>query len=90
MTKKTKILISACLLGNPVRYNATELLLEHPLLKQWEQADRLISICPEVAGGLPVPRAPAEINSGDGVSVLQSQSTVLNKQQQDVCDGSFY
>ena len=86
MTKKMKILISACLLGNPVRYNATDLFLEHPLLKQWEQEGRLISICPEVAGGLPVPRAPAEITSGDGVAVLQLQSKVLDTQQQDVTD----
>ncbi len=58
---KQNILISACLLGNPVRYNGTDLLIDHPLLKQWQKEGRLISICPEVAGGLPTPRAPAEI-----------------------------
>ena len=79
-----KILISACLLGSPVRYNATDLLLEHALIKQWQQEGRLIPICPEVAGGLPVPRLPAEISSGDGVSVLQLKSKVLDKQNNDV------
>jgi uncharacterized protein YbbK (DUF523 family) len=78
------ILISACLLGNPVRYNATDLFLEHPLITQWQQEGRLIPICPEVAGGLSVPRVPAEITSGDGVSVLQYKSKVLDKNHHDV------
>lgn len=58
---KQNILISACLLGKPVRYNGTDLLIEHPLLKLWQQEGRLLSICPEVSGGMTIPRAPAEI-----------------------------
>lgn len=71
------ILISACLLGSPVRYDGTNLLLDHPLLKEWQQQGRLIPICPEVAGGMSTPRAPAEI-----VSI--GESTVLDCNQQDV------
>ena len=85
-SEKMNILISACLLGNPVRYNATDLLLTHPLIKKWQSEDRLISICPEVAGGLPVPRSPAEITSGDGLSVLQQQSKVCDKNNTDVSE----
>ena len=81
-----KILISACLLGSPVRYNATDLLLEHSLIKKWQAEDRLVPLCPEVAGGLPVPRRRAEINSGDGLSVLQGQSKVLDKSGEDVTE----
>lgn len=71
------ILISACLLGNPVRYNGTDLLLDHPLLKQWHKEGKLISICPEVAGGLPAPRPPAEVVNGDGNTVLSKKYTSL-------------
>ena len=83
-----KILISACLLGSPVRYNATDLLLEHPLMKKWQTENALVPLCPEVAGGLPTPRNPAEINSGDGLSVLRGQSKVQDKDDNDVT-GAF-
>lgn len=82
------ILISACLLGNPVRYNGTDLLLDHPLIKKWQQQERLISICPEVSGGMSVPRAPAEIvnenEGGSGELVLQNKAKVIDKNKQDV------
>jgi len=80
------ILISACLLGNPVRYNGTDLLINHPLLKRWKSEGRLISICPEMAGGLLTPRAPAEIVNGDGASVLSKQSQVVNNKKEDVTE----
>lgn len=56
-----KILISACFLGKKVRYNGEVKTLLHPLIALWQQQQRLMSICPEVSGGLAVPRAPAEI-----------------------------
>lgn len=57
-----KILVSACFLGDRVRYNGIVKTLEDKLLLQWQQQGRLISICPEVISGLAVPRPPAEIN----------------------------
>lgn len=54
-----RVLVSACLLGERVRYNG-ESLPAAELLQQWQQQGRLVVICPEVAGGLPVPRPPAE------------------------------
>ena len=59
------ILISACLLGEKVRYDGGDLLIEHPILKNWMKQDLLISICPEVSGGLPIPRSPAEIQQSN-------------------------
>jgi len=56
-----KILVSACLLGEKLRYDGTGQRLTHKVITKWQQEQRLVSICPEVAGGLPVPRAPAEI-----------------------------
>jgi len=57
-----KILISACFLGDRVRYNGKIKGLDNELLDQWKQQGRLVSICPEVIAGLSVPRPPAEIN----------------------------
>ena len=56
-----KILISRCFLGDNVRYNSVRLPLAHPLIALWQQQQRFITICPEVTGGLSVPREPAEI-----------------------------
>lgn len=56
-----KILVSACLLGEKVRYDGGSQQQKHSTLNIWRQQERIISICPEVSGGLPVPRAPAEI-----------------------------
>lgn len=56
-----KILVSACLLGNRVRYDGGHHLLEHPIINHWQREGRLIAACPEILGGLPTPRPPAEI-----------------------------
>ena len=67
-----KILVSACLLGENCKYsggnNLSEKLVE--LLKGHE----VVPVCPEVLGGLSIPRAPGEIVEGivrnsDGTSV---------------------
>ncbi|WP_428243382.1 DUF523 domain-containing protein [Gynuella sp.] len=56
-----KVLISACLLGEPVRYDGKGKPVTSPILQQWQQSGQLLPFCPELAGGLPVPREPAEI-----------------------------
>lgn len=58
-----KILISACMLGERVRYDGEHSLIDHPTLRHWHNEGRLVPICPEVAGGLKTPRAPAETQS---------------------------
>ena len=55
-----KILVSRCFLGDIVRYNSQKLTLNHPLMQLWQTQNRIVSICPEVSGGLSVPREPAE------------------------------
>jgi uncharacterized protein YbbK (DUF523 family) len=54
------ILISRCFLGDKVRYNSEIIQLKHSLLTLWQKQNRFIAICPEVSGGLSVPREPAE------------------------------
>lgn len=58
--RSAKILVSSCLLGEKVRYDGGDNGLSHPLFQQWNREGRLVSFCPECAGGLPTPRASAE------------------------------
>ena len=60
-----KLLVSACLLGDPVRYDGQAQRLADPSLRVWQQAGMLVPFCPEVAGGLPTPR-PAGGGPADG------------------------
>lgn len=80
-----RILVSACLLGEQVRYDGSHKQSRHPILQQWVAENRVISICPELSGGMPVPRLPAEIASGEGgEKVLQRQTSVVNSSGADV------
>ena len=82
-----KILISACLLGAKVRYHGGDALLDHPVLKRWADEGRLVSVCPEVAGGLPTPRPPAElIGDGGGRAVLDRRLSVKTEDGTDLSD----
>ena len=53
-----RILISACLLGVPCRYDGAS--KPHPLAEALAKKHTLIPVCPEQLGGLPTPRLPAE------------------------------
>jgi uncharacterized protein YbbK (DUF523 family) len=44
----------------------------------------VVPLCPEVAGGLPVPRPPAEIQTGDGAAVLAGRARILARDGNDV------
>lgn len=80
-----KILISRCLLGEKVRYDGEAKFCDHPLIKQWLAEGRIVAVCPEVEGGLPVPRAAAEIHGlGGGEAVLENKIFIQNKLGQDV------
>lgn len=71
-----KILISRCFLGDNVRYNSEVLTFVHPLIVLWQQQKRFISICPEVSGGLSVPREPAEFQQNFNEVITQSGRNV--------------
>jgi len=83
MSRK-KILVSACLLGERVRYDGEILINCPPILKEWESQGLVIPVCPEVAGGLPVPRPPAEIQGGDGKDVVDGNAQVADINGKDV------
>ena len=80
-----RILISACLLGNPVRYNGTARPLDDPRLQSWRDEGRLVTICPEVTAGFAIPRPAAEITDGaSGEAVLDGEAKVLERTGADV------
>nr|WP_249260660.1 DUF523 domain-containing protein [Halomonas caseinilytica] len=79
-----KILISACLLGQPVRYDGRAKTQESDLLACWREQGRLVTVCPEVQAGLATPRAPAEIQAGDGHDVLEGSARVITRDHEDV------
>jgi uncharacterized protein YbbK (DUF523 family) len=54
-----KILISACLVGEKCKYDGTD--NPFPFAEKLAKKYELVPFCPEVAGGLPTPREPAEI-----------------------------
>jgi uncharacterized protein YbbK (DUF523 family) len=81
-----KLLVSACLLGNPVRYDGKAKTLNHNGLQHLQQQGRVIAFCPEVAGGLPVPRPAAEIVAGDGSAVIAGTAQVKTREGNDVSE----
>lgn len=72
-----KLLVSACLLGQPVRYDGGA-SGGHALLQRWQEQGRVIALCPEVGGGLPTPRPAAEIPGGQGAAVLDGLLPVVD------------
>ncbi|MFJ6214925.1 DUF523 domain-containing protein [Streptomyces sp. NPDC092296] len=76
------VLVSACLHGVPCRYDG------RATGGPGEVADggRVVPFCPEVAGGLPTPRRPAEIVGGDGHEVLDGRARVLDDRGTDVTE----
>ncbi len=56
------IAVSACLLGEPCRYDGAS--KPHEGVLALRSHHTLVPICPEVAGGLPIPHPPCEIVVG--------------------------
>ena len=64
-----RILVSRCLFGGePVRYDGRDKAETDSRFLKWKEEGRLVPVCPEVAGGLPVPRPPAQIRDGRAVT----------------------
>ena len=62
-----KILTSECLYGGrTVRYDAGDCTETNPAYLKWKEEGRLVTVCPEVFGGLPTPR-PDSQRVGDKV-----------------------
>jgi len=69
-----KVLISACLMGENVRFDGKNRKKCSEVIKKWKKEDCLVFFCPEVAGGLPVPRPPAEIQSDGRIITIDDEN----------------
>ena len=78
-----KILISSCLLGEDVKYdgNNSSIALNPKFSFSLKELfmdilcdNEIYSFCPEVAGGLGVPRVPAEIVKRDKPFIVENQN----------------
>lgn len=80
-----KILVSACLLGQAVRYDGAGKTLVHSAIESWRHAGLLVPMCPEMSAGMPAPRPPAEIADGaTGEDVLRGSARVVEITGRDV------
>lgn len=76
------IMASACLFGVNCKYNGKNNY--NARLCKALQGQEILLFCPEHAGGLPVPRLPAEIQGGDGRAVLRGDAKVINRAGEDL------
>ena len=72
---KEKIIVSACLLGHKVRYDGNDSYKEE--IDALSEKYELIPVCPEVLGGLLIPRDPAEI-IGSQVLTNKGKDVTIN------------
>ncbi len=61
-----KYAISKCLCGHNCKYNGGNNL--NNKLKDLENNNEVITICPEIFGGLPIPRIPFELINGKAIN----------------------
>lgn len=71
-----KYLMSACLANQPVRYDGKGYKYEK-ILNILEK-NNIVLACPETLGGLPTPRAPAEIIGGSALDVFNGTAKVMD------------
>ncbi len=61
-----KIAVSACLLGHNCKYNGGNNRSQAVL--DYIKGHEVIPVCPEVTGGLPIPRIPVELRDGKAIN----------------------
>ncbi len=71
---ESPILLSACLAGVRCRFDGKIKLVEE--LKNLADEGIAITVCPEIAGGMPAPRPPSEIVGGTGEDLLRSRGII--------------
>jgi uncharacterized protein YbbK (DUF523 family) len=81
-----RVIVSSCLLGQPVRYNGMDAPSDKTILSKWQSEGRLVNFCPEISAGFPTPRPPAETVGGDGSLVLLGQARVFEDTGADVTE----
>ena len=86
VTAVNKILVSGCLNGPPIRFDATNVRFASEIWERWLADGRIVAFCPELGAGFAVPRAPAEIVDGTAADVIAGNARVLEDNGTDVTD----
>lgn len=81
-----KIIVSACILGDKTRYDGKSKKFLSEKLEKWISEGRVVKICPEVMGGLGVPRAKSEIS---GEKVINEKGLDVTKNFYDGAEKSL-
>ena len=79
------ILVSACLLGLNCKYNGSN-SLNKDVLEFLRDKGIFIASCPELLGGLSIPRGPYEIIGGSGKEVIEGKAKVKSDKEEDVTE----
>ena len=79
--KEGPILVSACLLGEPCRYDGNHKY--DPRVARYLAGSEVVPVCPEMAGGLGTPRPACDVEGGDGAQVLRGEARVLSHAGED-------
>ncbi len=82
--KERKIGVSACLIGKNCRYDGRNSLVKEII--ETIPLEKLVPVCPEELGGLPVPRDYGEIQGGSGEDVLEGRAKVITYKGVDITD----
>jgi uncharacterized protein YbbK (DUF523 family) len=71
------VIISACLAGLHTRYDGAS--RPHSDLKTLAEKAVLVPVCPEILGGLGIPRTACNFVGGDGEAVLLGNAGVIDR-----------
>ena len=79
-------LVSACLLGTHCRYDGGHCY--NGIVEKLKKDAVIVPVCPEMLGGLGVPRTPCEIVGGTGADVWKGAAKVISRNGED-CTRAF-
>jgi len=82
LSNKVQYLVSACLCGIPCRYDGTS--SPNKDVVELVREGRAIPICPEVLGGLSIPRIGMDLVGGEGKDVLDGLTAVISRKGDDL------
>ncbi|MGB8657995.1 MAG: DUF523 domain-containing protein [Candidatus Zixiibacteriota bacterium] len=82
MSDKRRYLVSACLCGIPCRFDGRA--AKGRTVERLVRAGKAVPICPEILGGLSMPRDAAEIAQGEGKDVIDGTASVISQKGEDL------
>ena len=79
--KKSRYVVSACLLGRRCRYNGED--KKHPGVIRFLRRKNYLAVCPEMLAGWKAPRPPVEFHGGGAAAVAEGKATINDSRGRD-------